>query len=240
MPSLSTLVRRVARTNHPDAGLPAIATLRMELEALERHHVATAIVQGWSWSRVAKALGVSKQAAHKKHAATVRALTADTSSEMGGDTVMVTGQARAAVGFAREEARMAGHDVVGTEHILLGLLRAATGGLATALDAAGVTLAAARTDLQSTMAEEDTAVASGAEGTASAAARTGVSPLARACLEQSLRETVRRGDRHLGIEHLLLALLGRPEGGATRTLESLGVPPARLRREIEPLLAAME
>ena len=47
---------------------------------------------------------------------------------------------------------------------------------------------------------------------------------------------VRRGDRHLGVEHLLLALLSRTEGGATRTLEELGASPVRLRRELEPLL----
>ena len=63
-----------------------------------------------------------------------------------------------------------------------------------------------------------------------------LSTLVRACLEQSLREAVERGDRHLGLEHLLLALLARPEGGATRTLEELEVSPARLRRELEPLI----
>jgi hypothetical protein len=236
MASLTTLVRRAGAESRPDDGLPAIARIRKELDALERHHVATAIVQGWSWSRVAKSLGVSKQAAHRKHSEAVRALTADDSSSIGGATVMVTGQARAAVGFAREEARMAGSEIVATEHLLLGLMRASTPPVSTVLEAAGVTLAAARISLQPTLVEEDSNVASGARDTATAAARTGVSPLARACLEESLREAVRRGDRHLGVEHLLLSLLDRPEGGATRTREQRDASPARLRRELEPLL----
>jgi ATP-dependent Clp protease ATP-binding subunit ClpA len=236
VPSLSTLVRRAGAASRPDDGLPAIATLRKELEALERHHVATAIVQGWSWSRVARALGVSKQAAHKKHADAVRVLTEDEHGPTGNATVVVTGQARACVGFAREEARLAGSEVVGTEHLLLGLLRAATGTVTTVLQASGVTLGAARSVLQPTLAGEDAKVAAGGRGTAAAAARTGVSPLARACLEESLREAVGRGDRHLGVEHQLLALLSRTEGGATRTLEELGASPVRLRRELEPLL----
>jgi ATP-dependent Clp protease ATP-binding subunit ClpA len=236
MPSLNTLVRRAGATSRPDDGLPAIARIRKELEALERHHVATAIVQGWSWSRVAEALGVSKQAAHKKHAAAVKALTADETSSIGGATVTVTGQARASVGFAREEARLAGSEIVGTEHLLLGLIRAATPPVTTVLDAAGVSLRSARMALQPTRIDEEGDAAAGARKTARAAARTGVSPLARSCLEQSLREAVQRGDRHLGIEHLLLALLAREDGGATRTLEALGASPARLKRELEPLI----
>ncbi|MFL5884327.1 MAG: Clp protease N-terminal domain-containing protein [Thermoleophilaceae bacterium] len=236
MPSLATLVRRAGRGSRPDDGLPSVAAIRKELDALERHHVATAITQGWSWSRVARALGVSKQAAHRKHAAAVQALMADDPASVGGGMVMVTGQARAAVGFARDEARLAGTKIVGSEHLLLGVIRAATGPVATALTAAGVTLAAARSCLQPTLAGEDRKVAAGARDTARAARRTGVSPLARACLEQSLREAVERGDRHLGLEHLLLSLLARPEGGATRTLEELQVSPARLGRELEPLI----
>jgi|SRR4051812_17130998 ATP-dependent Clp protease ATP-binding subunit ClpA len=238
MASLSSLVRRAGRASRPDEGLPAIATLRKELDALERHHVATAIVQDWSWSEVAKALGVSKQAAHKKHAEAVRTLTGDDATYLGGETVVVTAQARAAVGFAREEARVAGSEVVGAEHLLLGALRAEKGPIATALEATGVTLPTARRSLQPTPPEVEADIAAGAADTASAAARTGVAPLARACLERSLREAVRRGDRHLGVEHLLLSLLGEPDGGAARTLEALGVSATQLRRELEPLIEA--
>ena len=68
MASAASLLRKTAPACPPDKALPAIAALRQELDTLERHHVATAITEGWSWSRVAEALGVSKQAAHKRFA----------------------------------------------------------------------------------------------------------------------------------------------------------------------------
>src|SRR2546423_1749908 len=127
MASLSALTRRAGRASHPDAALPAIAELREELEVLERHHVATAIVEGWSWSRVASCLGVSKQAAHKKHARTIHALGFDEPEAAAGGTVVVTAQAREAVRLAREEAADAGAALVATEHLLLGILRSSAG-----------------------------------------------------------------------------------------------------------------
>jgi hypothetical protein len=96
-----------------------------------------------------------------------------------------------------------------------------------------VTLDGARLCLQPTLAEEDRAIAVTATDTAAAAAATGMSPLARTCLEQSLRETIRRGDGHLGVRHLLLSLVGRPEGGAARTLEELGTSAETIRRLLE-------
>jgi hypothetical protein len=235
MPSLTTLLRRAGRGCPPEQGLAAIAALRQELEALERHHVATAVAEGWSWSKVAVALGVTKQAAHKKHARAVKALAAAAEGDAvpGDARVVVTSEARDAVRFAREEATAAGVKVVGTEHLLLGVMRAASPEDARVLQAAGVDLDAARDCLQPTMAEEDRAIAVTATDTAAAAAATGVSPLARACLEQSLRETVRRSDRQLKPKHILLALGSRPDGGAARTLESLGASPETIRRLLE-------
>lgn len=235
MPGLSSILRRAGRSSNPEHGLEAIAALRQELEALERHHVATAVSQGWSWSQVALALGVSKQAAHKKHARAVRALAqaAAVDSVPSDARVVVTAEARAAVRFAREEAEAVGSKTVGSEHLLLGVLHAEDAPEVRILEGAGVNLDAARACLQPTLAEEDRAIAVTATDTAAAAAATGVSPLARACLEQSLRETVRRGDRRLGVEHLLLALVGRPDGGAARTLERLGTSSETIRRLLE-------
>jgi hypothetical protein len=61
----------------------------------------------------------------------------------------------------------------------------------------------------------------------------GVSPLARECLEQSLREAIRRGDTHLGVEHLVLALVSRTDGGAARTLEQCGTSAETVRHLLE-------
>lgn len=55
----------------PEDALAAVVALRHMAEQLERKAVKEAISQGWSWSQVAEALGVSKQAAHKRHAACV-------------------------------------------------------------------------------------------------------------------------------------------------------------------------
>jgi ATP-dependent Clp protease ATP-binding subunit ClpA len=236
MPSLSTLMRNAGRTSQPEKGLPAVAALRHELEALERHHVATAVAQGWSWRRVAEALGVSKQAAHKKHARMARALTTADPREAvpGDDRVVVTAEARKAVRCGRDEARATGVGVVGTEHLLLGVLRAGSNSRAArALAEEGVTLDAARAALSPTLTEEDEAVSIASEGTAEAARATGVSPLARTCLEGSLREAVRRNDRHLGLDHLLLALVSREDGGAARTLARLGTSSAAVRSRLE-------
>jgi hypothetical protein len=209
--------------------------LREELEALERHHVAVAVSQGWSWSQIAQALGVSKQAAHKKHARAVRAIAepADTEAVPSDARVVVTAQAREAVRLAREEARTVSSRIVGTEHLLVGVLQVVGPSERRVLKRCGVDAASARGCLQPTLAEEDRAIAVTEADTAAAAAATGVSPLARACLEQSLREAVRRGDRQLGAEHLLLAILNRPDGGAARTLSCLGTSSETVRQLLE-------
>jgi ATP-dependent Clp protease ATP-binding subunit ClpA len=231
-------MRGAGRASKPEKGLAAVAALRQELEALERHHVATAVAQGWSWSKVAEALGVSKQAAHKRHARMARALTSSDPREavVGNDRVVVTAEARRAVRCGRDEARSVGVTVVGTEHLLLGVLRAGPNSAAArALAEEGVTLDAARAALSPTLTEEDEAVSVMSSDTAEAARATGVSPLARACLEGSLREAIRRNSRHLGLDHLLLALVSRDDGGAARTLASLGTSTEAVRRRLDAI-----
>ena len=235
MAGLSSILRRTGRTSKPEHGLEAIAELRGELEALERHHVAKAVAQGMSWSQIAQALGVSKQAAHKKHARTIRELAerANGDDVPSNSQVVVTSDARNAVRAARAEAKALGSRTVGTEHLLLGVLHADHCDEVQILERAGVTLDGARACLQPTLAAEDRAIEVTATDTAAAAAATGVSPLARTCLEQSLRETIRRGDGHLGVRHLLLSLVARTEGGAARTLEQLGTSSETIRRLLE-------
>jgi ClpA/ClpB-like protein len=233
--SLSSLIRQAARSSAPERGLRAVAELRQELDELERHHVHAACSEGWTWSKISLALGVSKQAAHKKHAKAVRAMVdaEEAADPVPSDArVLVTAEARDAVRQARDEARVLGSRVVGTEHLLLGVLHEDAPEVRV-LEGAGVNLDQARACLQPTMAEEERAIAVTATDTAAAAAATGVSPLARACLEQSLRETIRRGDTHLGVEHLVLALVSRNDGGAARTLEQCGTSAETVRRLLE-------
>jgi len=57
----------------PDRALAAVVALRRLADGLERQAVEQALAQGWSWSQVAQALGVTKQAAHRRLAGTVKA-----------------------------------------------------------------------------------------------------------------------------------------------------------------------
>jgi ATP-dependent Clp protease ATP-binding subunit ClpA len=237
----ASLLRQASRSNPPETGLPAVRALKQEIEALERHHVASAISEGWSWARVAAALEVTKQAAHKRHAQAVRALIATDPREAvpSSDQVVVTADARHAVRMAREEARTQGATTVGTEHLLVGVLRSpARSPAVAALTGHGVTLRAARAALCPTLLEEEEEAAATSRATAEAARATGVSALARLCLEDSLRQATRRSDGHLGIEHLLLALLARDDGGAARTLERLGVSAREIRGEVAARIGA--
>jgi DNA-directed RNA polymerase specialized sigma24 family protein len=63
---------RVGGPEDPREGLEAVVALRRTLEALEAAQVENAFILGWSWARIAEALGVSKQAVHKKHAKRIR------------------------------------------------------------------------------------------------------------------------------------------------------------------------
>ncbi len=57
--------------DNPEEALAAVVALRVVAQKLERKAVRKAIEQGWSWSQIAEALGVTKQAAHKRHSAFV-------------------------------------------------------------------------------------------------------------------------------------------------------------------------
>lgn len=61
-------VHEIPSPDDPEAALAAVVALRRLAEQLERAAVARAIADGWTWAQVADALGVSRQAAHKRHA----------------------------------------------------------------------------------------------------------------------------------------------------------------------------
>jgi DNA-directed RNA polymerase specialized sigma24 family protein len=68
MTEATELAGAAASSTDPATGLRAVAALRRLLERLEDLQVRNARAQGWSWQEIADALGVSKQAVHKKHA----------------------------------------------------------------------------------------------------------------------------------------------------------------------------
>jgi ATP-dependent Clp protease ATP-binding subunit ClpC len=220
---LGDLLRRAVSTDDPEEALRAITILRGELDRLERDAVACARVAGASWSTIASALSITRQAAQKRHRGT-KAAAREAAASSDVDSVLVTAPARMAVRLGRQEARALGSDVVGTEHLLLGVLRSGDQRAVRALTDLGVTLDDARAAVQPTLVD--------GQGHAEPAGKDGISTYARSVLESSLREAIARGESHIGVEHLLLALLRDDVGGASRTLAALGVDPDAVRERL--------
>jgi hypothetical protein len=217
------LLRRAISTEDPDDALRAITTLRGELDRLERDAVACARVAGASWSTIADALSITRQAAQKRHRGASPPAAA-TAAPAATGTVLVTAPARMAVRLGRQEARSMGSDIVGSEHLLLGILRSGGHQAARVLNDLGVTLDDARAAAQPTLVD--------GKAHMEPAGKDGISAYARAVLEQSLREAIARGEAHIGVEHLLLALLREDVGGAARTISELGIDPDAVRERL--------
>ena len=114
------LARDTVQIANPETALRALAALRNELDALEPELVARALQAGASWSHIARALGISKQAAHRKF----RYLSEEPPESITVEPkILVTSEARKAIRLARQEAKALGQPVVCTEHILLGILQ---------------------------------------------------------------------------------------------------------------------
>jgi hypothetical protein len=218
---LGDLLRRAVSTEDPDDALRAITVLRGELDRLERDAVACARVAGSSWSTIADALSITRQAAQKRHRGAMPAANAGSGPMR---TVLVTAPARMAVRLGRQEARAMGSDVVGSEHLLLGILRSGEHHAAQVLGELGVTLDDARAAAQPTLID--------GRSHEEPPGKDGISTYARSVLEQSLREAVARGEGYIGVEHLLLALLREDVGGAARTLAELGIDPEVVRERL--------
>jgi hypothetical protein len=131
-----------------------------------------------------------------------------------------TERARKVMVLAQEEARRFDHNYIGTEHILLGLVRESEGVAAQALSSLDVTLEGVRDQVESI-------VGYGEEGMGAQAPFT---PRSKKVLELGLREAMQLGHNHIGTEHLLLGLVR--EGVAARVLSNLDVDPDNVRSEV--------
>ena len=214
------LLDAATRLEDPAEGLTAVCDLRRHLDQLQTVHVENALRAGWSWSQVAETLGVSRQAAHRRYARLVRErLDEVRDSSKGTGTLVVTGAARLAMHLARQEAGALRRQEVGTEHVLLGLLRVDAGPVRAALRAANVDLSAARAAVADLHATED------ATEDEPRFSRDTLPPSkqCRAALERSVMEAARRGCDRLRPEHVLVAILRDPGSGAARVLTRLGV-----------------
>ncbi len=113
-----------------------------------------------------------------------------------------TDQARRVLVLAQEEAGLLGHNLIGTEHILLGLVLEDEGVAAKALQSLGVSLEATREKVEQM---------SGPAGLP-ANESPPFTPRAKKVLEQALREAIILGHKHIGTEHILLGLARRTRG----------------------------
>ena len=132
-----------------------------------------------------------------------------------------TERARQVVVLAQEEARGLKHNYIGTEHILLGLLREEEGVAATVLGSLDITADGVR-------AEVVRIVGSGEEVTAGQIPFT---PRAKKVLELALREALTLGHNYIGTEHVLLGLVRETQGVAARILLDFDADPDKIREE---------
>ncbi|MCG9890987.1 MAG: ATP-dependent Clp protease ATP-binding subunit [Thermosynechococcaceae cyanobacterium MS004] len=128
--------------------------------------------------------------------------------------------------LAQEEARRLGHNFVGTEQILLGLIGEGTGVAAKVLKSMGVNLKDARVEVEKIIGR----------GSGFVAVEIPFTPRAKRVLELSLEEARQLGHNYIGTEHLLLGLIREGEGVAARVLENLGVDLSKVRTQVIRML----
>jgi hypothetical protein len=133
-----------------------------------------------------------------------------------------TDESRQVVMLAHEEARGLGHSSIGTEHILLGLLRVQNGTTARLFETFGVTLEPVR----------ERVVGIAGCGDEISSGQLPFTPRAKKVLELSLREALSVGDNYIDLEHILLGLARAKEGVAARILLEFGADAESVRDRI--------
>ena len=141
-----------------------------------------------------------------------------------------TDRARRVVVLAQEEARALNHKYIGTEHILLGLIREGEGVAAKALESMGISREAVRSEVEDIIGK----------GSQPPSGYIPFTPRAKKVLELSLREALQLGHKYIGTEHILLGLIREGEGVAAQVLVKLGADLPRVRQQVIQLLSGYE
>jgi len=131
-----------------------------------------------------------------------------------------TKKAKRVLSLAREEAQLLNHGYIGTEHLLLGLVRENTGVAARVLAEMGVTLPRVRTTVEDIVGR----------GKRASLSRIGLTPRTKRVIELAVDESRRLGHHYIGTEHLLLGLAQEGNGIAADVLTSMGINLERLRK----------
>lgn len=207
---LAELAAEVADARTPRAALRRMGELRRELDAFERRQIAQALAEGSSFAAIARDLGVSRQAVHRRF----RDLAAPA------QPLLTAPEIGRILQYARDEAATMGAGVVGSEHVLLAVLRADDLPAGDPLREAGVTLQRARAQIE------------GASPRAKLFRRAPETGDLVMFLEGPAREARARGGRGIEVEDVLRAALEDPAGGAARTLRALGVDHKEVRTRL--------
>jgi len=190
------------------AALRAANALRRALDTFERQQVARALAEGDTFASIARELGLSRQAVHRRFRSLVPSAAPMPAS---------TGVRRVLL-YAREEALAAGVARPSGEHVLLAALRASELPAARVLSQSGVTEERVRELVQRLPA------------------RDGATDDIRVLLQAPGRFARDRGSDRIEVEHLLLGTLSDDAGAAARVLRALGVDVGALREALESRL----
>ncbi|SDM89238.1 Clp protease N-terminal domain-containing protein [Allokutzneria albata] len=203
------------KTQYPD-GTPldhlSVAVLTAErlgelADHLIGHFVDQARRGGASWTEIGQSMGVSKQAAQK------RFVPKDMDKMTMDSFARYTDDARKVLVYAQEEAKSAGNPEIGTEHILLGLLHAPEALAARALAAEGASEQTVRAAVERVLPPAQQEVPEQIPFTANA----------KKVIQLTLRESLRHNSKHIGTEHLLLALMRAESGTGAKVVADLGI-----------------
>ena len=141
-----------------------------------------------------------------------------------------TDRARRVIVLAQEEARELNHNYMGTEHILLGLIKEGEGVAAKALESMGINLDDVRREVIEIIGH----------GSQPVTGHIPFTPRAKKVLELSLREGLQMGHKYIGTEFLLLGLIREGDGVAAQVLIKLGADLPRVRQQVIQLLSGYE
>lgn len=140
-----------------------------------------------------------------------------------------TERARKVILLAKEEAKRFNHDYIGTEHILLGLVREGEGVAAAVLASFGLSSDKIRLEVEKLVQPGPTTVVSG---------DLPFTPKAKKVIELAMEEARSLGHNYIGTEHLLLGLIREGEGVASQVLVNLGLELGKVRDEVMNLLGS--
>jgi hypothetical protein len=200
------------------AAVALVDARRTQHETILDRFVAAARRAGCSLSEIGATMGVSKQAAHQRFPAVT--------SDGGAWRPQASDTVRAAFTCAQQEARALGHNYLGTEHVLLGLLGQTDGLAAHALAALDVDREAVLSRIREVIGI----------GPPRAWESVGVTPRTKRALELARAQAKALGHRCIGTEHMLLGLVNLETGVAVQILDELRASPEAVRRQLAHML----